>query len=124
MRVQVIFISVVCFLLGCTHGPGAEPPKTGISAEAGQKTIVIDVRTTAEYKAGHLQGTTNVPLAELQKRIQLVAPDKGGRVKVHCQSGGRSARAKTLLESLGYTNVEDLGSLSHARTVLDSPKVQ
>jgi rhodanese-related sulfurtransferase len=38
---------------------------------------------------------------------------------VHCQSGGRSARAKKLLDSQGYTQVEDLGSLAHAREVIE-----
>ena len=118
MRLLVNFAMVWLCVIGCSSGWGAEQPQTVTPTEAKRKPIVIDVRTVGEYKAGHLDGVTNVPLAELKKLIPQVAPDKSQPLRVHCQSGGRSARAKTLLQELGYTQVEDLGSIAHARTVL------
>lgn len=81
---------------------------------------VIDVRTADEYNSGHIQGSTNVPLGELVKRISEVVPDKHAPVAVHCRSGRRSATAKVLLNEQGYTEVKDLGSLEHAREVVEA----
>jgi phage shock protein E len=121
----------VCLVLlfGCvTLSPGqSSETAPGSSRESvskgGQQPsggIVIDVRTPEEYREGHVDGTTNVPLAELSRRIREVAPDKKAPVAVHCRSGNRSAKAKQELEKLGYTNVKDLGSLANAREEMKS----
>ena len=39
--------------------------------------------------------------------------EKNGEIVVYCQSGGRSAMAKRLLESNGFTKVHDLGGIGH-----------
>ena len=94
----------VCLVLlfGCvTLSPGqSSETAPGSSRESvskgGQQPsggIVIDVRTPEEYREGHVAGTTNVPLAELSRRIREVAPDKKAPVAVHCRSGNRSAKA-------------------------------
>jgi len=73
--------------------------------ERGEATV-IDVRGRAEWAAGHLPGTANVPLGELAERLGEVPADE--TVIVQCQSGARSAIAASVLQSLGRTNVRDL----------------
>lgn len=80
---------------------------------------LVDVRSPREYQIGHVTGSTNLPIDELEKRIAEVAPDKQAPVLVHCQSGGRSAAATQKLQSMGYKNVVDLGSLANARKVIE-----
>ena len=70
--------------------------------------MLIDVRTTEEYKRGHLAGSVNIPLDEL-KSFNLT--DKSKPIRVYCKSGARSARAKALLNTMGYTDVTDLGGI-------------
>ena len=92
------------------------------STEAGEeaKPLVIDVRTQAEWDEGHLEIARHIPLAQITDRIGEVASDKDQKIYLHCLSGGRSGQAKTQLEGLGYTNVENTGGLEDARAQFES----
>ena len=68
--------------------------------------MLIDVRTPEEYQKGHMQNSVNIPVEEIRS-IQI--SDKNAVIRVYCKSGARSARAKKILESMGYTNVINLG---------------
>ncbi len=78
----------------------------GRRADAGPPPTVIDVRSTAEYAAGHIQGAMNIPLPHLEERIGEVSA--GRPVAVHCEGGYRSAIAASLLQKLGRKDVRDL----------------
>lgn len=68
--------------------------------------LLIDVRTPAEYAAGHVPGARNVPIDTLDPH----AADLGtGEVYVICESGGRSARASATLASAGHPAVNITG---------------
>jgi hydroxyacylglutathione hydrolase len=72
---------------------------------AGTATVV-DVRTRAEWEAGHIPGVVNIPASEISDRIgELPA---GRPLVVHCQGGTRSAIAASLLDARGITDVLDL----------------
>jgi glyoxylase-like metal-dependent hydrolase (beta-lactamase superfamily II)/rhodanese-related sulfurtransferase len=60
--------------------------------------VVLDVRRSDEYDAGHLAGAVNIPLHELLKRLEEVP---GGKVWVHCESGYRSGVGASLLQRAG-----------------------
>jgi rhodanese-related sulfurtransferase len=79
---------------------------------------VIDVRTPGEFSAGHLPNAINIPLAQIQSGVPLPLKDKNQVLLLHCQSGIRSAMAKKLLDSRGYTNVFNLGSYSRAAQIV------
>lgn len=66
-------------------------------------TTLLDVRSRAEWDAGHVPGAVHVPLGELAQR-QAEVPTSG-TVVVHCQTGSRAAIAASLLQRLGKTNV-------------------
>ena len=67
---------------------------------------VLDVRGHAEWEAGHLPGTENIPLGYLTDRLEEIPRDKP--LVVHCQSGARSAIATSVLRANGLTNVINL----------------
>jgi phage shock protein E len=71
---------------------------------------LLDVRTPAEFAGGHIDGAVSIPVQELGGRIDELG-NKNGEIVVYCQSGGRSAVAKRLLESNGFTNVHDMGGM-------------
>jgi phage shock protein E len=110
-------VLIMAVLLAACAGPGSG--KNQAKTITSPRLLVLDVRTPQEFKSGHVKGAVNVPLDELAARIGLVAPDKDTPIAVHCQSGGRATRAKKLLDSEGYTHVENLGSLAHAREVIE-----
>ena len=72
--------------------------------------VLLDVRSRGEFAGGHIPGSRNLPLKDLE-RVEEIAPDKGTSVFVYCQSGGRSNQARRELQSMGYTDVRDLGGL-------------
>jgi rhodanese-related sulfurtransferase len=61
---------------------------------------VVDVRSRAEFAAGHMKGSINIPLQELDRNLSRIKRDQA--VIVCCASGARSASAKGILESHGY----------------------
>ena len=87
-----------------------ENPST-ISQKIHQGARVIDVRTPAEYIAGHYTGATNIPLADLQNRLAEIG-DLQKPLVVYCASGMRSAQAAKILTAAGFKDVTNAGSLS------------
>jgi len=68
--------------------------------------VVLDVRTPAEFAAGHLPNARNIPLAELDKRAAELPANKP--VLVCCTSGVTSSRAAGVLRKAGRTEVFNL----------------
>ena len=66
-----------------------------------QRAILWDVRTPAEYAAGHIPSARNVPLDRLEEDLPNL-PSNGHPVIVCCRSGQRSAIAAELLAQAGY----------------------
>ncbi len=73
--------------------------------------LLLDVRTPAEYQAGHVGGAVNIPVQDLERRIDEITP-KDRPVVLYCQSGNRSGRAARMLTQAGYRSVHDLGAMS------------
>jgi phage shock protein E len=70
---------------------------------------LVDVRSPEEHAQGTLPGSVNVPLQILQQAHQQL--DKSKPVIVYCVSGARSAQAVSFLQSMGFDNVHNLGSI-------------
>jgi sulfur-carrier protein adenylyltransferase/sulfurtransferase len=71
--------------------------------------VLVDVRETEEFAAGHIPGAKHVPRGYLEQRIEAAVPDHDKHVILYCASGNRSAlAAKTLMDELGYSNVESM----------------
>jgi hydroxyacylglutathione hydrolase len=67
---------------------------------------VLDVRERGEWEAGHIAGAVNVPLGHLTDRVAELERDRP--LVLHCQSGGRSSVAASLLRAHGFNNVINL----------------
>jgi hydroxyacylglutathione hydrolase len=67
---------------------------------------VLDVRSRAEWEAGHLPGVPNIPLGELEERLADVPA--GRPLVLQCQGGARSAIAASLLQARGIPDVLNL----------------
>ncbi|MFE2752289.1 rhodanese-like domain-containing protein [Actinosynnema sp. NPDC059335] len=74
---------------------------------AEEDVFVVDVRDATEYRQGHVPGAHNVPLSVLPTRVGELPEDRP--VFVICQTGGRSARAASLLGAVGVDAVNVLG---------------
>ncbi len=85
--------------------------KSDVSAVS-KEAFVVDVRTPNEYRDWHYPGAVNIPLQELETRLDEFG-DRGREIIVYCRSGNRSATAKKRLISLGFTKVLNGGSKWH-----------
>jgi phage shock protein E len=84
------------------------------SADVVIKPLIIDVRTDAEWKDGHIEGAILIPYDMIGEKTGTTAKDKSKRIYVYCRSGRRSKIAKETLGKLGYKDVVNLGSLEDA----------
>ena len=91
---------------------------TSISMQEAKNLLVkdpsirlIDVRSSDEYRQGHIPGSMNIPLDQISG-ITRVVPDKDSRLFVHCLSGARSQRACAWLAKLGYSDVTNIGGIA------------
>lgn len=80
--------------------------------------ILIDVRSPGEFSGGSVKNAINLPLDEISQKISTVVPNKETPILVFCLSGSRSAMAKRVLTSEGFTNVHNLGSYLRARSIV------
>ena len=71
--------------------------------------IIIDVRSKSEFAGGHIKGARNIPLQTLTANLNKIK-DKDKPVITCCASGMRSASAKNILKSKGFSNVYNGGS--------------
>ena len=64
---------------------------------------VIDVRTIAEYRAGHYKGAVHIPVNKINRKTTTELPKKG--LLVYCNTGQRARFAAEKLEDLGFEDV-------------------
>jgi len=65
-----------------------------------QGAIVLDVRTTNEFKAGHIKNTKNIAVQQLQSQLNKL--DNQKPIITCCASGMRSASAASILKKAGF----------------------
>lgn len=75
-------------------------------------TILLDVRRTDEYRAGHIKGAVNLPLSRILTESYTLLPDRQQEIIVYCHSGHRSKTACMQLANMGYAKVYDLGGIT------------
>ncbi len=72
------------------------------------EALVLDIRDNGEYSGGHIPKSKNVPLAELDKRVEDFAKFKDKPVIVTCRANSRAGAAVRLLKAKGFSNVHQL----------------
>lgn len=72
----------------------------GLAKKIEQGAIVLDVRTPAEYRTGHLAGSINLQLSRLH--AEKIPLDKSLTYITVCSHGLRSVKAMNLLKEKGY----------------------
>lgn len=116
VRVPALLLALLVALAACS-GAGAttsadirvvDPAAAAELLEAEPDRTIIDVRTPAEYAAGHVEGAVlvdyNAP--DFEERISEFDPQ--GDYVIYCRSGNRSAGARQVMADLGFTDVVDV----------------
>jgi phage shock protein E len=84
-------------------------PKVNIDELIAAGAMIMDVRSRQEYLSGHVKGSVNIPLDQLNDGIKKLK-NKEQVIITCCASGMRSGVAKTMLKSNGFTIVHNGGS--------------
>jgi phage shock protein E len=75
--------------------------------------LLVDVRTKAEFDAGHIDGAINIPVEDIQSdAASFSSLDKARPIVVYCRRGVRAGAASQILCAAGY-KVYDLGAMSN-----------
>jgi len=105
-RLLVVLTGVLLALslaTGCTSTPQLDP-----------NAVIIDVRTPAEFQAGHLDGARNIDVQGATFASDIASLPKDGAYAVYCRSGARASAAATAMTQAGFTNVVNLGGIDAA----------
>ena len=73
---------------------------------------VIDVRTEAEWKTGHLEGALHIEWQDILKISSDIQKDE--EIYLYCRSGNRSGKATQILLEAGYINAKNVGAIFDA----------
>ena len=112
---SMMFSLMTAFSGGC--GSSGEPAIPPMSADA----VLIDVRSEAEYRTGHVKGAVLIPHDRIAEKIAAAAPEKQRPVYLYCRTGRRAGIAAETLKSLHYAVIYNLGSLEDALRFLGRP---
>lgn len=80
--------------------------------DAEDNYIILDVRTSEEFRDKHIPGAINVANETIGAEEIPELPDKDQLILVYCRSGNRSKQASEKLAALGYTNIVEFGGIN------------
>lgn len=72
--------------------------------------VLLDVRTPSEYEEGHIPGSFNLPLQELDY-AEVILETKEIPLFVYCRIGTRSRQAVQHLRYMGFENAKNIGGI-------------
>jgi len=78
-----------------------------------EEAVLVDVRSHADYEAGHIANAINIPVESEDLEALIASLDHDKPVMVYCSRGGQSAACAKILEEKGFKKIYDLdGGLS------------
>jgi len=114
-NIRHISITICLILLAlsvaCTSAPAESNLTPQQALEAIQQTaglVILDVRTPAEFSAGHIAKAVNIDFYEKDFQDRIKALDKGTPYFVYCRSGNRSGKTLEFMNKAGFKAVQHL----------------
>jgi hydroxyacylglutathione hydrolase len=86
-----------------------------------EEGAIIDVRTSAEFQRGHLEGALSFPYTRLKTRLDELPKNK--RLFIHCGSGRRASLAASFLRSTGFDAVHIDGICEDCERIASTERV-
>ena len=118
MKKIIPFLMALLLLAGC-GAQSEESTYRQISAEEAAAMmeeesgyIILDVRTSEEYREKQIPGAINIPNETIGTEDIPELPDMEQLILVYCRSGNRSKQASEKLVKLGYTNIVEFGGIN------------
>jgi rhodanese-related sulfurtransferase len=104
---------LICIgVAGCagTAGEGGvrEITQQALLSDPPENVLILDVRSSREYRAGHVPNALNIPHNELVARLSELESATDRPIVVYCKSGHRAGLATSMLGEAGYTDLHHL----------------
>jgi rhodanese-related sulfurtransferase len=115
-------LTAIALIFGVTLGVaacGGPAEPVGLS----EGTIIIDVRTPAEFATGHLENALNIDVQSPDFQAQISELDPEASYFVYCRTGNRSGQAMAKMANLGFTDMRNGGSVQEATDYSGVPVV-
>src|SRR3546814_14933380 len=99
VRASIVVVASVLCAFGVAAGKPSLPRQLAQELQSQHPPLVLDVRTQAEFDAGHVPGAVLIPHDQLAQRLDEVPVDR--EVVVYCHSGRRATLAERVLADTG-----------------------
>ncbi len=76
--------------------------------DSGVVPLILDVRTSSEYRAGHVPQAINIPHNQLAGRLVELLDAKDREIVTYCERGPRAGFAESILREAGFSTVHHL----------------
>ncbi len=93
---------------GNVVGGGALQPNAAVQLINREKAVIVDVSETEEFAAGHIGGAKNIPVNDIETRLEGAVKNKALPLILVCSSGARASRVAAVAKKLGYGNTQVL----------------
>ena len=110
-----LLVPVLAAVYGWTAAPGMvthlgarEAAELMARHQEDRAFAVIDMRTPAEYRQGHLAGARLIDFHDPQFKSRLDRLDREKTYLVYCRSGNRTGKALSVMKDLGFQKVYHL----------------
>jgi rhodanese-related sulfurtransferase len=114
--VIVVLVALTAIAMAGCGGSSATPAAQKVDATKAvgmlDSRVVVDVRTPAEYAAGHIAGARNIDVEASDFASRLSTLDGTAAYLVYCQSGRRSAIAAGQMAAAGFGDIVDAGGMA------------
>ena len=112
MKKSLLIVLTSLFFVSC-KGQETEHFKILDSAQyekiiSENEVTIIDVRTSEEYKSGHIKNAQNINVQSEDFKTKIQYFDKEKPIYIYCRSGARSGKAGKILEEMGFVEIYDL----------------
>jgi rhodanese-related sulfurtransferase len=122
--IKLFFIALAACFSGISF-PQQEQTNTMTAVELksklqnGSEIIVLDVRTPHELSGplGQIKDVINIPIQELEDRINELEKYKSNEIAVICRTGVRSEKGTKILNSNGFSAKNVLGGMTEYRRI-------
>jgi rhodanese-related sulfurtransferase len=111
MLISVAFVSGAMLLWPAVGRPtraGNVTPSQAVHLMNRERAVVVDVSENNEFAAGHVVGSKNVPLAQLEQRLADAVKNKTVPLILVDGSGAKAQRALAVAKNLGFDKAQVL----------------
>jgi len=105
---MAVLTALIWNLVTDPGGKNAVDPLTATAMINHDDAIVLDVRSMAEFKDGHIVNAINIPLNGLGNNVKQIVKHRDKPIVTVCRSGSRSGSACAILRKHGFENVKNL----------------